>query len=85
MIQVVNQETINCELCGEEHPSSLIAFTKTLIYKEQKIPYYEYYHSCDNRRELYQTNTDINYTFIAERMAKKNYDAYLQSIGAQDG
>lgn len=78
MIQILQTEELDCPVCGEKHQTNLIGFPKTIMYNGNKLSGVEYYHSCPVRKEFFQTEMDINQTFVAERTVKKNYDAMVQ-------
>lgn len=86
MVQVINTEVIKCESCGEEHTSQLLAFPKTLVYKNQKLLSAEFYHTCPTNKVLIQTARDVSETFKAEKKLKNQIDKQIEMMyGAQNG
>lgn len=78
MIETLNTEHITCPICEQEHDSQVIAFPKTLIYKDQKLSIADYYHTCPIRKEFFQTDRDIIETWKLERVTKKQIDTQPQ-------
>ena len=85
MVQILQSEEIDCPICGTRHPSTLYGFPKAIFYGQVKLGGVEYYHSCPVRKEFFQTGHDVNQTFIAERVIKKQYDQMLQQQNQQQG
>lgn len=78
MVQNLNVERIQCPICNEEHDSQLVAFPKKVEYNGHTLMIADYYHSCPNRKEFFQTDKDINESFKLERTLKKQVDQQIQ-------
>lgn len=85
MVQVINNETIVCPSCGEEHASQILAFPKSLQYGNQKLSLAEFYHTCPTDKIFFQTDKDICETFKLERKVKKQLDQQMNLWGVNNG
>lgn len=77
-MQQLAVEKILCPACKQEHESALLAFNKNILYKDQKLTFAEFYHTCPERKEMIMTDQDVIHSFISEKQVKKNYDMMLQ-------